>query len=600
MRILVVTVLAAFLVVCFPAWAQAQDGEWFALEPQGEPAYSGWGTAAISDTREVIIAGYISTEGSEGRLFISRNAGEDWTEIFPRDLETTTDVGWQKVAMSATGQVILLQGKALLGSTRKLLYISTDTGETWTEVVALSQDLDQQSTSLAVSGSGQVMLIGNIKDDGKLYRSTDGGENWSVVNPSGNPSDVDWRGVSISGDGQTMLAAQGSTAGGGGGVLYRSTDGGENWTLVLPTGGDSYDGASSTAISQDGEIMIIGQCTAENNNRVYVSLDGGDSWQDAGVQTVFGDCWQVSLSDDGQRALIASNLSNDSHTLLYSEDFGQSWDEAEVDFPSDRFSGIATSGDGYSYLAYGLENHIWQFLSESIPQPTSTPSPSGAPSIGGPRQAVPEPPRCKDSSPTSAPNLFQIDVNNTQATVYFAPVPDADRYYISYGDGKTVGQYGVEFTTGRTDGVIGYTINYLQPRQQYSFVVRSGNGCMPGNWGNTMTITTRQAAHGGASYYKDFLTRVLSVFPQSIIYIDGQRYVLGVANPSIAQATTPEIFRQPKTTVVRPDRDFVSEAVINLGSFSLFNAFKQSEHLAAVILDPTLLTLDRDGVSFPY
>lgn len=591
MRIFIAALLATFLALCSPTGVQAQAGEWFALEPQGEPAYSGWRIGAISDTRQVMIAGYTATEGSEGRLFISRSAGEDWTEIFPRDLETTGDVGWSQVAMSATGQIILLQGRALLGTTRKLLYISTDTGETWTEIVALSQDLDQKSTSLAVSGSGQIMLIGNIKDDDKLYRSTDTGSNWTVMNPSGNPSDVDWRGVSISGDGQTMLAAQGSTGGGGGGVLYRSTDGGENWTLVLPTGGESYDGASSTAISQNGEVMIIGQCTAENNNRVFISLDGGDSWQDAGVQTVFGDCWQVSLSDDGQHALIASNYSGDPRVLLFSEDFGESWDDAEVDFPSDNFQGIATSGDGHSYLVVGFENYMYQFLSESIPEPTSTPSPSGSSGTGGPQRSTPKPPRCQDSSPTSAPNLFQIDVNNTQATVYFAPVPDADRYYISYGDGETVGQYGVEFTTGHSSGVIGYTINYLQPRQRYSFLVRSGNGCMPGDWGNTMTVTTRQTPYGGASYFKDFMTRVLSVFPQSVIYVDGQHQVLGATTP------LPQPACQPQVEYVQPDKPILQDALTNFGGFSVFQSFAQTSHIISLFLNSQQLFLTEAGCS---
>ncbi len=567
----------------------AQSGDWIDLEPQGEPAYSGWTVGAISDTRQVLLAGYRATEGSEGRLFISRNAGATWSESFPLDLETTSDVSWHQAAMSGTGQIILLAGSMFNGSqTVKVLNLSTDTGQTWTEITSLSQESSNRPTSVAVSESGQIMLVGNILSDDKLYLSTNAGVDWSAVEPSGNPSDTDWRGVSISGDGQTMLASQGAFPSGGNTQLYRSQDGGLNWTPVAPSSSLPY-GAASTAISQDGQVMLAGQCSAESPNEVYISTDGGESWLDADVTTMFGQCFQVSLSDDGQFSLIVSNNSGDPFALLYSEDYGASWSETEIgSFPTASFGGVATSGDGYNYLVFGLDNYFRQFISDAIPTPSpepppTSPTPAASSETGGPRASRPKPPRCEDGRPPSTPNLFQIDVNNTQATVYFAPVPNADRYYISYGDGTTTGQYGVEFVTGNSSGVIGYTINQLAPGQQYSFLVRGGNGCMPGDWGNTMTVRTRRTPSGGQSYYKDFVSRVLSVFPQQIIYIEGQRQVLGAKTPALQAGC------QPQQSFVKPDDPIFEHALTNFGALSVFQAFEQVIDLASLLFNPQFL-----------
>jgi LysM repeat protein len=39
---------------------------------------------------------------------------------------------------------------------------------------------------------------------------------------------------------------------------------------------------------------------------------------------------------------------------------------------------------------------------------------------------------------------------------------------------------------------------------------------MPGGWGNSMTVKTTSST-GGISYYKNFVSKVLSVFPRSVI-----------------------------------------------------------------------------------
>lgn len=72
--------------------------------------------------------------------------------------------------------------------------------------------------------------------------------------------------------------------------------------------------------------------------------------------------------------------------------------------------------------------------------------------------------------------------------------------------------YGVEFASGVSTGVLSYTVNHLSPNTEYSFRVIGVNGCMPGEWGNTMKIKTGSSSISGTSYYKNFVSKVLSSF----------------------------------------------------------------------------------------
>jgi len=136
-------------------------------------------------------------------------------------------------------------------------------------------------------------------------------------------------------------------------------------------------------------------------------------------------------------------------------------------------------------------------------------------------------PSCNDTKPTGTPNLFQIDALVNQAIMYFAPVSGSvSKYYIAYGYTPGDIRFGVGFDQGSSGGVLSYTINALSPNATYYFKVRGGNGCMPGNWGNEIKITTtKKGATGGIRYYKDFLSRIFSIFPQRVS-------VLGAATSS--------------------------------------------------------------------
>lgn len=567
MRYVAAILLIIGIFLCFPTPAVAQDGDWFALYPEDEPSSRDWSVVAISDTRQVLVVTGESASEEDPNVFVSTDGGETWDGAVVGANEFIS------ATMNATGQLILL------GENYGSLYLSTNSGETWQDI---SPHPNGGRWYAAISQNGQIILAADKNhEDGGLYLSENAGTSWTTVF-----SDEYWDGAAMNQTGEIMLASGGQSHHDGDDSLYRSLDGGENWSSIGTN-------VASSAMSDTGEVMVVGQCGVEGaQNGVYVSQNAGDSWTTA-ITPNSNQCWRVTISNSGQKMFAVGR----DGVIAYSEDYGETWDEIELDEVS--LSSGALSGDGYSFVAAGYDGFLWQFIYDAIPTPTPTPENTSV--IGGPRASRAKPPQCHDASPPGTPNLFQIDVNNSQATLYFAPVSGADRYYISYGDGETVDQYGVEFTTGLATGVIGYTINHLMPGQQYSFVVRSGNGCMPGNWGNTMTITTRRSVSGGTSYYKDFLARALTIFPQPVTYIDGQKQVLGanstIETPNTMVSAQPACQTNSPTTPVKPSESLVETALSNVGGFSLVRAFTQIHQLAALLSNPAQLLLTEPGCS---
>ena len=84
-----------------------------------------------------------------------------------------------------------------------------------------------------------------------------------------------------------------------------------------------------------------------------------------------------------------------------------------------------------------------------------------------------------------------------------------NKYSIAYGYSEGDERFGVEFNQGFSPGVIAYTIYCLSPNTTYYFKVRPGNGCMPGEWGNTMKATT-VLGNKVSQYYRYFPSATLT------------------------------------------------------------------------------------------
>jgi hypothetical protein len=164
-----------------------------------------------------------------------------------------------------------------------IAYVSTNGGTTWTPITVTS------ATNLegaAISADGQTMLLSDYA--GRIFTSTNAGSSWTQQTATGLNSLV----VDMTPDGTKMVAADDDT----GGSIFISEDSGVTWVPQAVGGGKDW---SWISMSDDGLTIIA----STFGDYVYVSRDGGDTWEQ---QTDIGtNSWwsSVAVSGDGLRLL---------------------------------------------------------------------------------------------------------------------------------------------------------------------------------------------------------------------------------------------------------------------------------------------------------
>ncbi len=252
---------------------------------------------------------YFLTSG--GGLWVTHNftaAATTWTPLTD-SLPTT---GGGSVAFGRTPSVLYLG----LGDPFDVINIggamvnSTDGGQTWTSPVDLGSAFSVRDILVDTSGTSDVLLVAT--DDG-LYRSVDSGASYSkVLGGSGQLFQglVFWSlartsaGVIASAQSCTGVpAASCGTIGG----LYVSTDLGATWAAI-PNGGGAYSGAGRTtlAVGAPGDAVVYAYAeTAASTDQLdmFRSTDGGLNWTALGIN---GKVPANSNADNPNMDLMAS------------------------------------------------------------------------------------------------------------------------------------------------------------------------------------------------------------------------------------------------------------------------------------------------------
>ena len=235
----------------------------------------------------------------EGGVWKTTNAGTTWKPIF--DAVHVASIGAVAVAPSDPNLVYVGTGNQSGWSftTGKGIYKSSDAGQTWTNIgLAKSQYIGgiavdpRNANGLLVAVLGPRAPGGRGAPEGPMpegergvYRSTDGGANWTRVLPTegtAGASDVymDYR----SPDNVFALLSAGAGAAAGVGA-YRSMDGGATWqslgTRGLPE--EARINAMTVASGTDGRRLyavagVGGGRGAGAARALYRSEDGGESW----------------------------------------------------------------------------------------------------------------------------------------------------------------------------------------------------------------------------------------------------------------------------------------------------------------------------------
>ena len=113
--------------------------------------------------------------------------------------------------------------------------VTSNSFSQWTWVGSIAQPISYPSIS--VCAPDVAWIATGTTNQGKIWRTTNGGVNWTLLNaPSGPEPYCIW---AI--DANTAFIGDGGAGGGAGGnaKVYRTTDGGTTWTNLLSTGGSA-------------------------------------------------------------------------------------------------------------------------------------------------------------------------------------------------------------------------------------------------------------------------------------------------------------------------------------------------------------------------
>lgn len=242
-------------------------------------------------TNEIKICGNKIFASTGAGLFFSTNNGNSWSPV-------TTGISSNAI------RSVEVNGSWLVATdSTQELFVSGDSGSTWTSWGIYTHDLSYQFTTngnSVISGTvdhGVMRIINNggnwavantglvasqvydmatsgtdlyaLVNNRRIFKSPDLGNTWTEINP-GWPSNYHFDNIAV--DGNRIFVA---TAAG----MYITLNGGATWSLVT----NGLSTVSINKIAIDGLTIYVGT----SNKGVYKSINGGVSWSpaNAGIST---------------------------------------------------------------------------------------------------------------------------------------------------------------------------------------------------------------------------------------------------------------------------------------------------------------------------
>ncbi len=286
--------------------------EWLGHGPWGGNI-RGFATNAVDGMNVVVACGH--SQAGNGGMWYSNDGGQTWN---------ATNIG-NKVMYGVAAHPS--EDGVFYAGGKYGIYESTDGGMTW-ELMAMP------STTIIGFGvqraNTDLMIAGIASNQGVKY-SDDGGATWNATNLSlGYMKDF---AVSPANPELMFLAVSGNDGSG----LYTSTDG-ATWTAINPAGSGQCYGVYVDP--EDADFVLLGA-----DNGIFKSTDGGANWT------------QVQSTSNFARGIV--NFDGTFYTCVYngpiyeSADNGDTWTVAEENIIERTWSAVGKSDAGALFGNWG-------------------------------------------------------------------------------------------------------------------------------------------------------------------------------------------------------------------------------------------------------
>ncbi|MBN8583936.1 MAG: hypothetical protein J0M37_02485 [Ignavibacteria bacterium] len=211
--------------------------------PEFKKLYSG---VLIGSTGTYLICGTNSQD--QGAIWRSVDQGENWTQV-----KSELDYFSQIIENYYSGSVIFAISE---GNYDRKLFRSTDDGNTWTEL-----SLPNPTKVVPVSFSDRWLAT----ETSDLKYSDNNGDTWQTAYSTSNNPVYDIQYPS-NGSGTAVAVYTGG--------ILRSTNRGENWSIVLP---ETFPVGTNLSIGSDGNGICF-EGSGNGNQQQYKTNDFGATW----------------------------------------------------------------------------------------------------------------------------------------------------------------------------------------------------------------------------------------------------------------------------------------------------------------------------------
>ena len=307
---------------------------------------------------------------ASGGLWKTVSSGTTWSPVF--DSQPTYSIGC--VTMDPNNPLVVWVGTGENNSQRSVaygdgVYKSVDGGKTWNNVgLKTSEHIakivvdPRDSDTVYVASQGPLWRAGGERG---LYKTTDGGESWNLVLEISEDTGVtdilmDPRNpdVLIAASYQRRRHVWTLIDGGPESALYKSTDAGETWDKLergLPEGDVGRIGLALSPSEPDIVYAIIE--AADDAGGFYRSIDAGSNWEKRDDYVSGSPQYYQEIVVDPTKSDRIYSLDT---WLMVSEDGGKSWERLGETFKHVDNHALWIDPEDTDYLLAGCDGGVYE------------------------------------------------------------------------------------------------------------------------------------------------------------------------------------------------------------------------------------------------